>query len=371
MRLTGGITPASILVYSIDKEMNIRIHWVIGTSILVAIAVTPVWLWWTGEYQSAWILLTPLAVLVLWASGYLLYQRIRDKLGRSEANYLSDSSGPTQEIPEEVYCPQCAYDLRGAQGVRCSECGYRLAGLKAIESRIPWVHRQERGRWGAYWATVWFVTVRHRRFCEEYARAVSYPDARSFQRTTVILIGTPVLIALAITYLSIWYYIYRGWASDEFVNLKLYLEIWPILPLFVSYILLLVVMTGVPSYFFHPKHLPIQRQNTAVAMSYYAGAPLVFSFVPTILWIALSGHGNQCWHGVLLAVLAAITTLAVLFLAWLVQVRLVIRLMPHSIVRHRLMILGLPVLWMIAGLLTLVVLPLVVFYVIVIIASLG
>jgi hypothetical protein len=36
----------------------------------------------------------------------------------------------------------------------------------------------------------------------------------------------------------------------------------------------LILWTGLPSYFFHPPWLPVELQNRAVALSYYATAPL-------------------------------------------------------------------------------------------------
>lgn len=83
-------------------------------------------------------------------------------------------------IPEDILCPACAYDLRGATGDRCPACGHSLENLRSTTSRIPWVHRKELGFVWAYWQTVWMVTFRNRSFCEEYARPVSYPDARFF-----------------------------------------------------------------------------------------------------------------------------------------------------------------------------------------------
>lgn len=350
--------------------MNIRIHWVIGTAILIMVAALPLWFWYDGYSKTSWLLFTSIGVLAGAALGMLIYQRIQRVIERFEANHPTDATGPAQEIPVDIYCPKCAYDLRGAEGERCSECGYSLTGLRAVESNIPWVHRKQRGWWHAYWATVWLVTFRHRRFCEEYARTVSYPDARKFQRTTVVLLSTLTMVALVITYLTILVYIYQGWATEEFFNLKLFLEIWPIVIYFGGYVLFLIAVSGVPSYFFHPKHLPLARQNSAIAMSYYAGAPLIFSIVPTIFWIALFGHGIQCWHGVLLAWLAAITSYALMLFALSTQARLATRLMPNLKVRLWIMLMGLQFLWLVIGLITLVLLPLTIFYVMVIIASL-
>lgn len=62
-------------------------------------------------------------------------------------------------IPEDIFCPACAYDLRGATSDCCPECGRSLDNLRSTTSRIPWVHRKDLGHLRAYWQTVWMVTV--------------------------------------------------------------------------------------------------------------------------------------------------------------------------------------------------------------------
>ncbi|HEX5242188.1 MAG TPA: hypothetical protein VFW23_02920 [Tepidisphaeraceae bacterium] len=56
--------------------------------------------------------------------------------------------------------------------------------------------------------------------------------------------------------------------------------------LFGSIWLFFFLITGLNSYFFHPAHLPIEQQNRAVAMSYYASGPLSWVVGPSLLLIA-------------------------------------------------------------------------------------
>ena len=94
---------------------------------------------------------------------------------------------------------------------------------------------------------------------------------------------------------------------------------WLAIGFHVAAILGLAVLTGVPSYFFHPRRLPVEFQNRSVALSYYARAarraPLVyflgyigvgithshkgglytvlaFAAVQTALWWRISGHAR-------------------------------------------------------------------------------
>lgn len=51
----------------------------------------------------------------------------------------------------------------------------------------------------------------------------------------------------------------------------------------------LAVITGVPSYFFHPQTLPVERQNRAIALSYYSAASLSVSPLGVVAAWLLNG----------------------------------------------------------------------------------
>lgn len=187
-------------------------------------------------------------------------------------------------IPPDVPCPGCGYLLFGSVGDKCTECGYDISRMRRAESGIPWVHRRERGRFISFWQTVWLVTIRHRRFCEEYARDVSYADARRFQWVVVLHVFVPVVLAVVATYWmtppdlskeSFMAAMMLGRPPRQPTSLDYaYAEVWPVAMLLACFLLWLVAATGAPSYFFHPKSIPVRRQNSAVAMSYYCAAPL-------------------------------------------------------------------------------------------------
>ena len=103
---------------------------------------------------------------------------------------------------EDLFCPGCGYSLRGATGERCPECGYSLAYLRTHTCGIPWAHRRQRGRLRTYWQTVWLVTFRPQRFCEEYAHEVRYRDARRFQLMTLLYVYGPLLVATLYLYVA-------------------------------------------------------------------------------------------------------------------------------------------------------------------------
>ncbi len=63
-------------------------------------------------------------------------------------------------------------------------------------------------------------------------------------------------------------------------------EPWPALIGLVSAFLVFVILTGFHTYFFHPRALSVVQQNRAVALAYYACAPLAFLW-PTVVVVLL------------------------------------------------------------------------------------
>jgi hypothetical protein len=97
----------------------------------------------------------------------------------------------------------------------------------------------------------------------------------------------------------------------------------PVLPLAV--LLAIVFVTGVASYWFHPRALSVVRQNRAVALSYYGCAPLAFASIPVLALIAvlimkeagLDDQANASWTVVrLLEITAGVVSLLVVGSMW-------------------------------------------------------
>lgn len=283
----------------------------------------------------------------------------------------------------EVYCPECTYNLRGVVGERCPECGYSLANMRSPICRIPWVRRRECGRFLGYWRTIWMVTFRNQRFCEEYARPVSFADARMFLWVTLVHLYIPVLLAVAFVYLSVP-------AKSEVANplqqmmttgmvqswptfvYRAYAEVWPVATLLPCLLLFLASATSLPSYFFHPRAVSAQQQDNGIAMSCYACGPLAFLgvlFVAMLLATDALAIFSRTGHAALLA--AIISTCVVLLAWWLNLVGIARRSMPRLKSRQVLIAIGVPLLWGALAGLILVGLPFVILSVLVIWASLG
>jgi hypothetical protein len=171
---------------------------------------------------------------------------------------------------DSLHCPDCDYDLFGIDSDHCPECGLAIDREILGESRLPWTHRQHIGRIRAFWRTLILATFRPRKIAREVNRPVSYADAQKFRHLCLLLAWLPLLgdvLAFA-------------WVID--VSMFWWERMALILICGFSAWLYLLCITGLPSLFFHPRTLATNRQNRAVALSYYGAGPLVFLLLPAI-----------------------------------------------------------------------------------------
>jgi len=264
-----------------------------------------------------------------------------------------DRSDP---IETDILCPSCSYNLRGLTSDRCPECGLALDAIRSHTSQIPWVHRKKIGWYLAYWKTVWFVMTRRRQMSTETARPVSYSDAQKFRWLTILHAYLPILAATVLLYIyapATWTTPKSAfsWAPPGFMVGRLswpvlaFSEVWPVALLHVGFLLWLVAGTGVASYFFHPRDLPVHLQNRAVALSYYANAALAFTFVPLLLgWIIWESFGFDSW---LMIAIVSVILLIQLGAWWFDSVGILVRTPGIRSARVRVMAVLLPVLWLV------------------------
>ena len=289
----------------------------------------------------------------------------------------------------DIFCPVCSYSLHAAPSNKCPECGHSLANLRNKESPIPWTRRTT-DRYRMYWQTVWLVIFRPLRFWEAYAHVVGLKDARLFQVVTVVHAYLPVIVATLAVYATMPFEPEVGNPIQQMMTSgfvmqgptvvdRAYAEIWPVVILHVCFVLLLPAATGVPSYFFRPRSIAPQQQNNAVAMSFYACAPL--SFYPVLVlvicilapvvsldrWGLASLLAPRRWPGIGLFASAGICVVA----WWWVLVRLVKRTMPLHKQRHAALGISLPFIWLGLAVLFLGLLPSLVLYVLVVVVSIS
>ncbi len=191
-------------------------------------------------------------------------------------------------------CPNCGYDLRGNTSGRCPECGVELdAEVFSARAAIPWQERAKVGRVRAFLRTTWLALRHPGRLARQAAREVSYRDARRFQLVCCVL----AWLCVAPLLLVLWHEWYDGfWPASGswrvamadgsiFLAGALGLFLW------------MLLATGLPSYFFHPKDRPRPLQDRAIALSYYSAAPLalvpVASLVTVVAVVLLGTWGDR------------------------------------------------------------------------------
>lgn len=187
-----------------------------------------------------------------------------------------------EALPVGAVCPDCGYDLRGSISALCSECGRSLDVFRAREPQIPWSHRRALGWFKAYWLTVSHVLRRPKVFCLEVVRPVSYADSQSFRWVTLLHAYVPLLACMLV-----WLATEAGRGHTVSAG-----DWWWLGGLLLWVLLMLAALPGLASYFFHWRQQSVQQQNRAIALSYYAWAPLALMPVGSIASIVLDLAGN-------------------------------------------------------------------------------
>ena len=199
-----------------------------------------------------------------------------DQPGAADAANMAEPAG------ESLYCPFCMYDLRGSDSPACPECGEDLAAVKEAGSSIPWVYRKGSVPLLALFKTAVFVTFRQKLFFTEMAREVDLRAAVSFRVWLSLVVSLAVFLQAAAVF---------GVLVAEDVNEFVWLmeersmALWlGLLAYGVAAVFALFYgLTGLHTYWLHPKHMPVQLQNRAVALGHYAQAPLLLLWVPCLL----------------------------------------------------------------------------------------
>jgi len=173
-------------------------------------------------------------------------------------------------IDTDLFCLSCGYNQRGIVAERCPECGQVYAEVPPSPLRLPWVHRRHLGLLTAYWRTVRLVLFDPRRLSDEVQHPLSLRDGRRFWFLTIIHAYLPLLAAMVALYLSL----SPQQRVESGLFMPIYSPVFPAVSLNIGLLLFIAAATGWPSYYCHAKHLPIEQQNRAIALSYYACAPL-------------------------------------------------------------------------------------------------
>lgn len=253
---------------------------------------------------------------------------------------------------QDLHCIRCGYNLRGAVSDRCPECGALLKDAPPSAVRLPWEHRRHLGLSRGYWRTVWIVLFRPKQLAEELHHPVSFPDARRFWGMTILFAWLPFVAGICVLYACTTAKD-SPWKDVAWPFPWLYFPVSPVVSLLVGLLAFFAAATGAPSYFCHPRRMPITLQNRAIALSYYASAPLALLAPATALAIGgfllrpfWSGPGNGL-------MLAGVALGGVVLLLWYSRVvGLVCRLTGRGKIGRAMVGMAILLIWLIlAGLL--------------------
>lgn len=258
----------------------------------------------------------------------------------------------TPAIELHPHCLKCEYDISQQAGGRCPECGKPLTEGDLTPSHIPWAHRKQIGTVRAYWRTVRMVLLHRPAIQAEFARGVSYRHAQLFRWVSVLIAW---LSNMAITMTAFAGPI-SGMSGPFPIELMASGATLLSLPA-------LAAWTGIPSYFFHPRSLSIDRQNRAIALSYYATAALALSPLGPIALFAgilirrFAPNVEVDYIGWIAILVGLLFPLVVTLLYLAEIVGLAVRLLPSGRGYGYRVGLIVPVLWLLVGVLIFVGIP--------------
>jgi hypothetical protein len=293
-----------------------------------------------------------------------------------------------------LFCPHCQYNLRGTTCVRCPECGKPVDRSILTTSTIPWANRRTIGRFRAFWRTTSMGTFRLRELARNANAPLRLDDALAYRRTVMAHLLVLLAAGLGLSWASSdrsaafgpwrFYMLSVSGApsspptSGPLPSLLAYYipPPWSLLVVFAAAWLWLLMATGLHTLFYTPRRLSPDAQRRAVALSWYACAPQLLAWlalpcaiIATLVLVGLAPAGGPASSRILLVLLLVLLLalvwalwLALVFCAWWVPVRL---LRPATQCRPRRtwsLALALPLLWLGATALTLILLPLVAFY---------
>ena len=254
----------------------------------------------------------------------------------------------------DLYCPDCGYNLRGLTSDRCPECGLVLDFIESDTPIIPWERRHELGPFRAYWQTVRMVILRNKVFCRAAYRSVSHRDAQLFRWITIAHAFVPLILAMFVELTEL----ADSWGGWRWVALGA-----------VSALIALLAATGLPSYLFHPRFLTTEQQNRAIALSYYGCAAL--ALLPAVLvaaaLVAIVGETRSVLD-LILQLLVFIAFASAWAVSWGSLINIAQRTLrrPGAVAKVAVLV---PVLWLIGGGSAIVGLPLVVYFITLVIYS--
>jgi hypothetical protein len=256
-------------------------------------------------------------------------------------------------MTQDQFCIRCGYNQRGVEAERCPECGVLLADSPASPVRLPWAHRRHIGLLPAYWRTAWQVIFRTKKICAEMEHPVSYADARRFWIMTLAQAWLPFVVGVGLMFFAVHIRDSRWQRDYQDLFISVYVPVPVVWVGLLGLLLFFALATGAPSYFGQNRRLSVREQNRAIALSYYASAPL--ALMPLLLLLAgvtmvLDHSLRQLAFGI--AAVEGLVFLAMVVLWWICSISIPARTARRGWKMTLAMALGLPVMWVLLGFLS-------------------
>lgn len=303
----------------------------------------------------------------------------KNKGENMDENAVEIESGtelPAAPLADDVFCLNCGYNLRGTASKRCPECGEPVQDSLVPVRGLAWTKPGLLFAYPRFWQTAWTVTFRPGVIWRQFFSSVPLRGALSFQLLAVLHIFLPVLLGTIL--------IYRAFPPSTRMGMSLslvsggYAAIWPVAVMLGCLLAFLISAMRAPAYFFEPAAGSLRQRSNATAMSHYACAPLAFFPIMILLLGAITlAYSMNRWDlrylkSIEYWPLAAIGVAAALSAAgwWLGLVRLMRRTMPQRPARQALLSFGLPFVLLVLGLLWLLVVPALILFLVLVVASL-
>lgn len=261
---------------------------------------------------------------------------------------------------DELLCPQCGYSLRGLTSGVCPECGENFEKYLGAASALPWLAARRPGI-VAFWRTFAIILFsRTRRMRVELIRPVDYRRTRWF-----------AWLAAAQAWLAVPVFFWIWWLADagEMKNAIHSISLPLVLVAAASVLPWLLAISGVQTYYFHPRSLPVEMQNRMLALGYLAAAPLA-ALTPGLLLIIGLFFGVASYDSWLdwrltepfLLIVPAAGWAGVVFLGYFGFCGALAGSLSRSAVRGWVVVVLMPVMSALLAALTIVFIPLVVAY---------
>ena len=268
----------------------------------------------------------------------------------------------------DLFCQKCGYNLRGNESERCPECGADVDLDALSQPQIPWVYRQARGLFHAYWQTVRLAMFYPRRLHEEMSRDISEDHARKFRRLTFLHVVVPVAVVA-----NGLYFVDVVVRTRGFNALEIFAVCGGSAAALACVWLFMWAISSIAGDFLRDDRISAEVQDHAVALSYYTCAPMVCMPLAGLINVIvhISGKGLILGSAIEAAAILIAGLLPLVLLGWWVHrlmalARYVLQLSPWEQVRFEATQI---ILWLGTAIAALVVLPLAVLYLLAVVLS--